>query len=154
GLEGLSGYSISSNGPFIQERKVHQLWTIDRTRWNKNRVIEIYGNCIVERICNLPIIPNGSKDCKERAITLSKDFCIHNMVNKSMLPLSPSLKKWENPLRGTVKINFDATVSNTKTGFGVIAFDSEGFFIRGGFGFKNEKMTSDWVELYAFEESL
>ncbi|MBA0679968.1 hypothetical protein Goari_011706 [Gossypium aridum] len=76
------------------------------------------------------------------------------MVNKSMLPLSPSSKKWEKPLRGTVKINFDAIVSNTKTGFGVIAFDSKGFFIRGGFGFKNEKMTSDWVELYAFEESL
>ncbi|MBA0730758.1 hypothetical protein Golax_025567 [Gossypium laxum] len=76
------------------------------------------------------------------------------MVNKSILPLSPSSKKWEKPLRGTVKINFDAAMSNTKTGFGVIACDSEGFFIRGGFGFKNEEMTSDWVELYAFEESL
>ncbi|MBA0736776.1 hypothetical protein Gogos_010281 [Gossypium gossypioides] len=90
----------------------------------------------------------------ERVITLSKDFCIHNMVNKSMLPLSSSLKKWEKPLRGTVKIKFDAAVSNTKTGFGVIACDSKGFFIRGGFGFKNKEMTSDWVELYAFEESL
>ncbi|XP_016742402.1 uncharacterized protein [Gossypium hirsutum] len=78
----------------------------------------------------------------ERDITLSKDFHIHNMVNKLM------------PLRGIVKINFDAAVSNTKTGFGVIARDSEGFFIGGGFGFKNEEMTSDWTELYAFEESL
>ncbi|MBA0573967.1 hypothetical protein Golob_001211 [Gossypium lobatum] len=76
------------------------------------------------------------------------------MVNKPVLPLSPIPKKWEKPLRGTVKINFDAAVSKTKTGFGVIARDSEGFVIGGGYGFKNEEMTGDWAKLYAFEESL
>ncbi|KAG8499221.1 hypothetical protein CXB51_005746 [Gossypium anomalum] len=47
------------------------------------------------------------------------DF-ITTMVDKPMLPLSPIPKKWEKPLRGTVKIKFDATISKTKTGFGVI----------------------------------
>ncbi|MBA0875364.1 hypothetical protein Goshw_030304, partial [Gossypium schwendimanii] len=89
-----------------------------------------------------------------RIVTLSKDFRTHNMVNKPVLPLSPIPKKWEKPLRGTVKINFDAAVSKPKTGFGVIARDSEGFVIGGGYGFKNEEMTGDWAKLYAFEESL
>ncbi|MBA0787838.1 hypothetical protein Gotri_027002 [Gossypium trilobum] len=76
------------------------------------------------------------------------------MVNKPVLPLSPIPKKWEKPLRGTVKINFDAAVYKSKTDFGVIARDSEGFVIGGGHGFKNEEMTGDWAKLYALEESL
>ncbi|MBA0702170.1 hypothetical protein Goari_020465 [Gossypium aridum] len=51
---------------------------------------------------------------------LSQDFQIHNMVNKPMLPLTPIPKKLEKPLSNTVNINFDATISNDKTGFGVI----------------------------------
>ncbi|KAK5772618.1 hypothetical protein PVK06_048911 [Gossypium arboreum] len=67
------------------------------------------------------------------------------MLNKPMLPLYPIPKKWE-PLRGTIKIKFDATMSKTKTGFGVTASDSEGFVIGGGYGFKNEEMT-DYASL-------
>ncbi|MBA0763058.1 hypothetical protein Gotri_012581 [Gossypium trilobum] len=85
---------------------------------------------------------------------LSQDFQIHNMVNKPMLPLTPILKKLEKPLSNTVNINFDATVSNDKTGFGVIVHDSDGFVIGRGYGFKDEQMTTAWTELYAFEESL
>lgn len=75
------------------------------------------------------------------------------MVNKPVLPLTPALKNWEKPLSGTVKINFDAIVSNDKTGFGVIVRDSDCFVINGGCGFKNEKMMVDWAKLYAFEKS-
>ncbi|MBA0583776.1 hypothetical protein Gorai_014620 [Gossypium raimondii] len=63
-------------------------------------------------------------------------------------------KKWEKSLRGTVKFNFDATVSNTKTGYGIIVRDFEGFIIGGSFGFKKEEMVSDWVKIYTFEEIL
>ncbi|MFQ6634232.1 hypothetical protein Gotur_010241, partial [Gossypium turneri] len=90
----------------------------------------------------------------ERAKTLSQDFRIHNMVNKPMLPLTTVLKKWVKPLSGFVKINFNATVFNDKTGFGVIVRDSDGFVLGGSYGFKDEKMMADWTELYAFEESL
>ncbi|MBA0717608.1 hypothetical protein Golax_005409 [Gossypium laxum] len=67
------------------------------------------------------------------------------MVNKPMLPLSPYPKKWEKPLKGTMKISFDIAVSNTKTSFGVIAHDSEGFVIGRGFSLKNEEMAGHWV---------
>ncbi|MBA0731084.1 hypothetical protein Golax_025916 [Gossypium laxum] len=88
------------------------------------------------------------------AKTVSQDFQIHNMVNQLMLPLTPIPKKLEKPLSNTVNINFDATVSNDKTRFGVIVHDSDGFVIGGGCGFKEEQMTTAWTELYAFEESL
>ncbi|MBA0845138.1 hypothetical protein Goarm_022903 [Gossypium armourianum] len=76
------------------------------------------------------------------------------MVNKPMLPLTPIPKKLEKPLSNIVNINFDATVSNDKTGFGVIVHDSDGFVIGGGCGFKDDQITTAWTELYAFEESL
>ncbi|MBA0763209.1 hypothetical protein Gotri_012698 [Gossypium trilobum] len=63
-------------------------------------------------------------------------------------------KKWEKSLRGTVKFNFDAAVSNTETGYGIIVRDFEGFIIGRSFGFKKEEMVSDWVKIYAFEEIL
>ncbi|MBA0834153.1 hypothetical protein Goarm_006533, partial [Gossypium armourianum] len=43
-----------------------------------------------------------------------------------------------------MKINFDIAVSNTKTSFGVIAHDSEGFVIGRGFSLKNEEMAGHW----------
>lgn len=62
-----------------------------------------------------------------------------------MLQLSPYPKRWEKPLKGTMKINFDIAVSNTKTSFGVIAHDSEGFVIGRGFSLKNEEMAGHRV---------
>ncbi|MBA0766573.1 hypothetical protein Gotri_015603 [Gossypium trilobum] len=90
----------------------------------------------------------------DRAKTLCQDFRIHNLVNKPVLPLTLTLKKWEKPPCGTVKINFDATVFNNKTGFGVIVHDSDGFILGGGGGFKYEDITAEWAKLYAFEEGL
>ncbi|MBA0649626.1 hypothetical protein Goklo_017171 [Gossypium klotzschianum] len=90
----------------------------------------------------------------DRAKTLCQDFRIHNLVNKSVLPLTFALKKWEKPPYGTVKINFDAIVFNNKTGFGVIVHDSDGFILSRGGGFKYEDMTAEWAKLYALEEGL
>ncbi|KAH1082202.1 hypothetical protein J1N35_021963 [Gossypium stocksii] len=72
----------------------------------------------------------------ERAKTLSQDFRIHNMVNKLMLPFTIVIKKWEKPLSDSVKINFNATIFNDKTGFGVIVRDSDGFVLGGSYGFR------------------
>ncbi|MBA0608603.1 hypothetical protein Godav_020800 [Gossypium davidsonii] len=90
----------------------------------------------------------------ERARTLSKDFCIFNLINDQLLPANPAVKRWEKPPRGYVKINFDASVSNNRTGFGVIDRDDEGFVIGGDEGLKNEMMLAEWAEIYAFEESI
>lgn len=48
----------------------------------------------------------------DRAKTLCHDFRIHNLVNMSLLPITPANKSWVKPLYDFVKINFDATVEN------------------------------------------
>ncbi|MFQ6664754.1 hypothetical protein Gotur_031748 [Gossypium turneri] len=60
----------------------------------------------------------------------------------------------EKPLCGSVKINVDATVFNNKTSFGVIIRDFDGLALGRGGGFKDELMTIELAELYAFEEGL
>ncbi|KAK5833686.1 hypothetical protein PVK06_017539 [Gossypium arboreum] len=90
----------------------------------------------------------------DRAKTLCQDFRIHNLVNKPMLHVSPACKNWEKLLHSFAKINFDATVSYNKTGYGVTVHDDDGFVLEGGGGFKDEVLSAEWAELYAFEESL
>ncbi|MBA0613255.1 hypothetical protein Godav_013726 [Gossypium davidsonii] len=53
-----------------------------------------------------------------------------------------------------MKINFDASISSNRTNFGVLARDNEGFVIGGGEGLKNEIMSAEWAEIYAFKESI
>ncbi|MBA0765531.1 hypothetical protein Gotri_014711, partial [Gossypium trilobum] len=53
-----------------------------------------------------------------------------------------------------MKINFDASISRNRTNFGVLARDKEGFVIGGGEGLKNEMMSAEWAEIYAFEEKI
>ncbi|KAA3470610.1 zf-CCHC domain-containing protein/RVP_2 domain-containing protein [Gossypium australe] len=48
----------------------------------------------------------------------------------------------------------DATILNNKMGFGVIIRDCDGFVIGGGGGFKDEFMTTEWANLYAFEKGI
>ncbi|MBA0746912.1 hypothetical protein Gogos_009385, partial [Gossypium gossypioides] len=90
----------------------------------------------------------------ERAKTLCHDFRIHNVVNTPMLPITPACKKWEKPPCGFAKINFDATVSNEKMGYGVIVRDADGFVLGGSGGFKETVIDIEWAELIAFEESV
>ncbi|MBA0620496.1 hypothetical protein Godav_006203 [Gossypium davidsonii] len=90
----------------------------------------------------------------DRAKTLCQDFRIHNLVNKLVLPVTPICKNWEKPPYGFVKVNFDVIVSSNKICYGVVVWDSDGFVLGGGGGFKDEVMSAEWRELYAFEESL
>ncbi|MBA0709050.1 hypothetical protein Golax_024121 [Gossypium laxum] len=53
-----------------------------------------------------------------------------------------------------VKLNFDATISKNKIGFGVIVRDFDGLVLSGGWGFKDKDMMVDWEKLYALEENL
>ncbi|MBA0856704.1 hypothetical protein Goshw_001876, partial [Gossypium schwendimanii] len=61
---------------------------------------------------------------------------------------------WEKPPGGYAKINFDASVNNKRTCYGVIVRADDGFVLGGGGGFKDEVLSVDWAELYAFEENL
>ncbi|MBA0655909.1 hypothetical protein Goklo_008330 [Gossypium klotzschianum] len=71
-----------------------------------------------------------------------------------VLPVTPICKNWEKPPYGFVKVNFDVIVSSNKICYGVVVWDSDGFVLGGGGGFKDEVMSAEWRELYAFEESL
>ncbi|MBA0654025.1 hypothetical protein Goklo_021110 [Gossypium klotzschianum] len=93
------------------------------------------------------------KKATDRAKTLSQDFLIHNLVNKPLLSLTPTCKRWEKPPCGFAKLNFDTSVKNNKTGYGVIFRDEDGFVIGGGGGFKDEILVADWAELFAFKEN-
>ncbi|KAA3463137.1 Cyclopropane-fatty-acyl-phospholipid synthase [Gossypium australe] len=54
----------------------------------------------------------------ERASTLSKEFRICNLLNEPLFSQNIAVKKWEKPLKGFVKINFDATVGVKELGMG------------------------------------
>ncbi|MBA0583708.1 hypothetical protein Gorai_014554 [Gossypium raimondii] len=56
----------------------------------------------------------------DMAKTLSDDFHIHNMVNKSFLPLVSRVQKWEKMPNGYVKINMDAVSRTIKLDLGWI----------------------------------
>ncbi|MBA0877060.1 hypothetical protein Goshw_017193 [Gossypium schwendimanii] len=76
----------------------------------------------------------------KRAKIFSKEFCIHNMMNKPILLPQMVEKKWEKPPIDKVKVNFDVVMSNGKIGFGVLAHDDEGFVVGGSYGFRVENM--------------
>ncbi|MBA0572066.1 hypothetical protein Golob_002430, partial [Gossypium lobatum] len=64
---------------------------------------------------------------RERVKSLSKEFRIHNVINRPILSPQFVDKKWEKLPTDKVQINFDASIINEKIGFGVLARDSEGF---------------------------
>ncbi|MBA0671406.1 hypothetical protein Goklo_025337 [Gossypium klotzschianum] len=70
-----------------------------------------------------------AKQIWERASNLSKEFRICNMTNEALLSQNAVVKKWKKPPKGFIKINFDATVSDDRTGFGTIIRDEEGFVL-------------------------
>ncbi|MBA0854799.1 hypothetical protein Goshw_005229 [Gossypium schwendimanii] len=138
-------------------------------RWNNNRIIEImattWGN--VSIICLSSLMDRRTVGLGPHCFfwksiwklkNLSKIWVFAWQLGDELLPTNVkitsmhqnvidvaviSYSKEEKPLKGTVKINFDADVSKTKIGFGVIARDSQGFVIGGGYGFKNEEMMGD-----------
>ncbi|MBA0556090.1 hypothetical protein Golob_026223 [Gossypium lobatum] len=64
----------------------------------------------------------------ERAKSISKDFCFHNMINRPILP-AQMVEKWEKPPIDKVKVNFDAAISNDKIGFSLLARDDKGIIV-------------------------
>ncbi|MBA0557223.1 hypothetical protein Golob_014302, partial [Gossypium lobatum] len=152
-LGGLDGRLLNKDYPycidwikdvmcFLDKKVIADFITALWNSWNNRNNYVFYGKEEEARVI------------WDRAKNLCQDFRIHNLINKPVLPLTLALKKWEKPPCGTVKINFDATVFNNKTGFGVIVHDSDGFILGGGGGFKYEDMMAEWVKLYAFEEDI
>ncbi|MBA0810516.1 hypothetical protein Gohar_002504, partial [Gossypium harknessii] len=152
-LSGLDGRLLNKDYPycidwiedvmcFLDKKVVADFITMLSDSWNNRNNYVFHGKQEEARVI------------WDRAKTLSQDFRIHNLINKPVLPITPTLKKWEKPICRTVKINFDVTVFNNKTCFGVIVCDSNGFVLGGGGDFKEEDMTVEWAELYAFEEGL
>ncbi|KAH1037891.1 hypothetical protein J1N35_039634 [Gossypium stocksii] len=62
GFEGLNGDSLCHSLLTDNERKVRDLWNQNHTEWNKNRINELYGSLLGDRICNLPILNDGIND--------------------------------------------------------------------------------------------
>ncbi|MBA0717421.1 hypothetical protein Golax_005247, partial [Gossypium laxum] len=151
--QGLNGDSMNSDGLYVHERKVHKLWTIDRMGWNK-KSFENYGNCIWD--C--------TKDCQveESMRLLDKKVIIdfitilwnswNNRSNFIFRGKEEEARKWEKPLRGTVKLNFDAIVSNKKKlVIGLLFVTTKASSLVVALVSKKRKW---WAKLYAFEESL
>ncbi|MBA0688427.1 hypothetical protein Goari_006218 [Gossypium aridum] len=104
------------------------------------------------------LVFNGKGDAAgkvwKKVKTLSDDFKIYNITYPPVIPLILANKKWMKPPIGYVKINFDADISNSGVGYGVIAKDSDGFVIGGCYGFKDKQLDVNWAKMEAFVESL
>ncbi|MBA0786227.1 hypothetical protein Gotri_028235 [Gossypium trilobum] len=89
----------------------------------------------------------------DKARTLSQEFRICNLINDPLLSTNPTVKRWEKPPKGFVKINFNASVCNNRFGYGVIVRDEDGFVLSCGRDFK-EVSSVEEAECNAFEESI
>ncbi|MBA0551002.1 hypothetical protein Golob_021906, partial [Gossypium lobatum] len=76
----------------------------------------------------------------ERAIMLSKEFRIHNLLNVPIIFAQLDRKKWDKPPKNCIIINFDASTGNNRTGYRVIVRDDNGFVLGGGGGFKDVQL--------------
>ncbi|KAA3460989.1 reverse transcriptase [Gossypium australe] len=63
-------------------------------------------------------------------------------------------KKMGKPPKDCIKINFDASIENNITGYGVIIRDEDGFVLCGGGGFKDGQLSIEEAEWHAFDESI
>ncbi|MBA0633918.1 hypothetical protein Godav_029786 [Gossypium davidsonii] len=95
-----------------------------------------------------------AKQIWERANNLNKDFGICNMLNEALLSQNIVEKRWKKPPKDVIKINFDATVGENRTGYGMVIRDEEGFVLGGGGGFKEGRRSVEEAECMAFEESI
>ncbi|MBA0862358.1 hypothetical protein Goshw_007519, partial [Gossypium schwendimanii] len=104
------------------------------------------------------LVFNGNRDAAgkvwKKVKSLSDDFKICNITYPLVIPLILANKKWMKPPISYVKINFDADISNSGVGYGVIAKDSDGIVIGGCYGFKHKQLDVNWAKMEAFVESL
>ncbi|MBA0579300.1 hypothetical protein Gorai_021561, partial [Gossypium raimondii] len=99
-------------------------------------------------------IDEEAKVIWERAVSLSHDFQIFNLLEKPMLPRMVMEKVWRKPSQGVVKINFNAIVAGKTTSYGLLARDSDGFVLGGSVGVLEKDLQIYWGELQALEESI
>ncbi|KAK5775495.1 hypothetical protein PVK06_043391 [Gossypium arboreum] len=64
GVDGIRGDSVCRSYFNHDERLVKDLWVPNNKRWNRERVIKIYGENLGECICKFPISHNGIKDTR------------------------------------------------------------------------------------------
>ncbi|MBA0765549.1 hypothetical protein Gotri_014728, partial [Gossypium trilobum] len=99
-------------------------------------------------------VEEDAKIIWDRAVLLSKDFCIFNLLEKPTIPKPVVEKGWQKPGPGTLKINFDATIHEKKTYYGLVARDSNGFVHGGCAGCVKKDLSMEWAEVQALEESI
>ncbi|XP_052486359.1 uncharacterized protein LOC128041079 [Gossypium raimondii] len=95
-----------------------------------------------------------AKQIWERASNLNREFRICNMMNEPLLSQNIVVKRWKKPPKDVIKINFDATVGENSTGYGMVIRDEDGFVLGGGGGFKEGRRSVEQAECMAFEESI
>ncbi|KAH1089316.1 hypothetical protein J1N35_016573 [Gossypium stocksii] len=94
------------------------------------------------------------KDIWSRASILSKDFRIHNRLKLPMLTTQIEVRKWVKAPKDCIKINFDASITNNRIGYGVIIRDEDGFVLGGDGGLKEGQLLTEEAEWHAFDESI
>lgn len=62
GFEGLNGSSFITNPNKVRWQSVRDLWLSNELFWDKDRVINLYGPVMGNRICELPIVKEGLAD--------------------------------------------------------------------------------------------
>ncbi|XP_016700008.1 uncharacterized protein [Gossypium hirsutum] len=98
------------------------LWNI----WNSR------NNCIFRRV------EDDARVTWKRAVALSRDFQIFNLVEDPLLPRKTVTKTWQKPHQGVLKINFDASVQGEKVFYGLVVRDTDGFVHGGRMGFMDK----------------
>ncbi|KAH1130747.1 hypothetical protein J1N35_002125 [Gossypium stocksii] len=90
----------------------------------------------------------------EKANNLCNNFRIYNLVNPPIIAQNRDTKKWEKPLKGFIKINFDASVNDNRIGYGIILRDEDGFVLGGGGGFSEGNISVLEAKCIALEKSI
>ncbi|MBA0550411.1 hypothetical protein Golob_021360 [Gossypium lobatum] len=72
-------------------------------------------------------VEEDTKVIWDRAASLSRDFCIFNLMEKYMIPNPVVEKGWKKPDPRVIKINFDATIHEKKACYGLVARDTDSF---------------------------
>ncbi|MBA0624765.1 hypothetical protein Godav_010057, partial [Gossypium davidsonii] len=76
------------------------------------------------------------------------------MMEEPLLSQNKVEKKWKQPPKNFIKVNFDATVGENRYGYGTVIRDEDGFVLGGGGGFKEGRLSVEKVECMALEESI
>ncbi|KAK5785454.1 hypothetical protein PVK06_040043 [Gossypium arboreum] len=132
--------SIIPNGPndwIIWFHNIHGVFTTEST----------YSRLLLKQ----------DKDARivwEREKALNKDFYIHNMIFKPILPLALKGQKWKKLPNGFVKVKVDVACRNNTMSYGIIIHDCGSLVIGGQVGVKDVQMKPEWAELYALSEEV